>query len=538
MRRLIRLSAVTLILLGGCFRDYGAGGTGELVIPRSELREVRTVNVEQFATTRPTTIPATMPSTQPAPPELTVSIEDVRKNALENNLDLKVEFVSPSIAAQTLKQAQAQFEPSFTDNFQYSNLDQPTGSSLDSNQANSYRNEPAINIPLLTGGSITLSAPMTRQESDNQFNTLNPAYTSDFSASISIPLMRGFGVDANAQGIRIAFYDSQQAEAQTKLTVIRVLAEAERVYWRMYSAGRALEVRRKEYELAKAQLERARRQVRLGLAAEVEVTRAESGVADTVEQIINAENLLADRQRDLKRILNIPEVGMTSPTVLIPGTAPQAVAYKVNTERALSYAMNERMELLQTELQIAKDTANILAARNGLLPLVSLQYRYTANGLGGDFNDAVSTLFDKNFEDNFVGLQVEIPIGNASARAQYHRSLLNRIQSLATQDQQRAQVTQEVLAAIAQLETNWQRIIAAQQRVILSARTLDAEIRQFDRGLRTSNDVIDAQNRLANAQLSEILALADYQIAQVDLTFATGTLLSQSRVSWEPTRLP
>ena len=34
--------------------------------------------------------------------------------------------------------------------------------------------------------------------------------------------------------------------------------------------------------------------------------------------------------------------------------------------------------------------------------------------------------------------------------------------------------------------------------------------------------------------LAEIRALAEYQIAQVDLAFATGMLLGASKVRWEP----
>ena len=43
-----------------------------------------------------------------------------------------------------------------------------------------------------------------------------------------------------------------------------------------------------------------------------------------------------------------------------------------------------------------------------------------------------------------------------------------------------------------------------------------------------------AANQLASAQIDEIRAVVDYQIAQTDLAFATGTLLGQSRVEWAP----
>ena len=57
--------------------------------------------------------------------------------------------------------------------------------------------------------------------------------------------------------------------------------------------------------------------------------------------------------------------------------------------------------------------------------------------------------------------------------------------------------------------------------------------------------MLDAQTKLADAQASEISALTDYEIAQIDLAFATGTVLGQAKVDWEkqiptdfPTTLP
>ena len=97
---------------------------------------------------------------------------------------------------------------------------------------------------------------------------------------------------------------------------------------------------------------------------------------------------------------------------------------------------------------------------------------------------------------------------------------------------------QEVLAAIDRLEANWQRILAARQRVIAQARVLNVEIRQFEQGLRTSTEVLDAQTKLASAKLSEISAVTDYEIAQVDIAYATGTVLGASRILWEPATPP
>ena len=92
----------------------------------------------------------------------------------------------------------------------------------------------------------------------------------------------------------------------------------------------------------------------------------------------------------------------------------------------------------------------------------------------------------------------------------------------------------EVLASVTDLETSWQRILAARQAVAAAARVVQLETRQFEQGIRTSTDVLNAQTSLANAQSDEIRAIADYQIAQIDIALSTGTLLGASKVSWVP----
>jgi outer membrane protein TolC len=297
-------------------------------------------------------------------------------------------------------------------------------------------------------------------------------------------------------------------------------------------------VRRKEYDLADAQLARARRQVAAGAAAEVEIIRAESGVADTLETIITAENALRDRERELKRIINQPGLEMGSPVLLTPATLPRPVPYKLDPGELIKVALDERMEMLEQELRIAQDTVDVSVARNGTLPLVTLDYTYNVNGLGPSWDESFNMVADKDFEDHRVGVRMEVPIGNGAARARLRRALASRLQSLNTRDQRRLTIQQEVYNAIDQLDANWQRILAAQKRVILAARVLDAEVRQFEQQLRTSTDVLDAQTNLANAQSAEIAAVTEYQIAQVDLAFATGMLLGASGVSWQATPAP
>jgi hypothetical protein len=59
---------------------------------------------------------------------------------------------------------------------------------------------------------------------------------------------------------------------------------------------------------------------------------------------------------------------------------------------------------------------------------------------------------------------------------------------------------------------------------------LDAEFPQFREGLRTMTEVLEMLTRLGEAQMREVRAIADYQVARIDLAFATGTLLGYRKL--------
>lgn len=536
-RALPLLLVATAVLAPGCMHDPFAEDPLTSGAMRDRMREIEPVELGQYEQERDEA-PARIEPLPPPPAEMEITLEQCRAWALQHNLDLQVALVDPAIAEASVTEAEARFEALFFGGVNYSDTESPTASNLVGGETNSASTNLGVRIPTRAGGTVTVDFTGSRFETDNQFSTLNPSFTSDMSISLSQNLLRNAGVRVNAAPIQIARLSAQQSYARTKLEVIRALTAVDRLYWRLYAAQRELEVRQQQHELAMAQLERAQRLVDEGDAAEIEIMRAESGVADGLEAIIVAENQVRQRTRDLKRLLNVPELPMRGPTALIPKTPANPVAYDLPEDALLADAMAGRLELLELELALAQDALNIEIARNGTLPLAAFEYRYTRNGLGDDFGDAFRQDFEENFDGHTLGLRFEVPLGNQAAKAALTRALLTRLQRLATVEQREAQVRQEVLDAMDTLDAAWQRVLASRQSAILAARVLAAEQRQFGQGLNTSTDVQDAQTRLADAQSSEVRALVDYQIAQIDLAFATGTILGSAQVRWEPATLP
>ncbi|MBX3366176.1 MAG: TolC family protein [Phycisphaeraceae bacterium] len=540
----IAFGLAAALVVGGCGGNPFATNESDYgrMVAVDRLRSIQPSGIESMG--RPAEAPTTGPEMLANAETLrrrfegldtvSLTLEECRAAALERNLDLRVVLVNPEIAATVVSEEEAAWESRLGVTYRRSEFDSPTSSELASAQSRFDTLQPEVVIPSRTGGNVTVSMPVTRNENDNPFTTLNPAYTTDFQIGLSQQLLRGAGRRANTHLLRVASYNRQISEAQTKLEVIRQLAAVDRAYWRLFAAREALEVSQRQFELAQSQLETARRAVNAGRLAEIEVIRAQSGLASRLEAIINAQNAVLSSQRNLKRVINLEGLGQDTPVMVVTASPPDPVRYEIEGKALVESALAARMEMLELELRLAADLSQIDYAKNQALPLLAFDYVYRVNGLGDSFNSSTTVMRENNFEDWELGLRAEIPIGNEAAKSRVRRALLTRLQRLATREAQKSSISQEVLDAVDSINAGWQRIMAARQSVILNQRTLDAEQRAFGVGNSTSTDVLDAAARLADAQLAEIRAVVDYQIGQIDLAFATGTLLGASRVDWAP----
>jgi len=535
------LLAVAVLLAGtmpACRTGIFDNENSQWRVPESQLRQIESVDPAARSTTPPVTLEEAAKKTLsevavPAVPTDAVSLTlaDVRSAVLANNLDLRTALVDPAIARANLSAEEAKFENVFFASYDRSNnsvfADLATGQ-----PAETEAFDAGLRIPLATGGDISFSSPLSRTGDGFNFGTPGEDWLAALNFSMSQPLLRGAGVDANTHSIRVAGWQGQIVDARTKLESIRVLSNAEKAYWNVYSSYRELGVRRSQYEVAVRQLERAKRRVAAGDAPEIEVVRAESGIGRTLEQIIVADSNLRIRQRSLKRLMNREDLPVSQATPLRPASDPNPVSLTLDGNALAEEAVAGRMEMLELELQLAIDQSEIGFRRNAALPLFVLDYGYNLQGTGTDFQDAYGSLGNADSFD--VGLRAEIPLGNEAAESRVNAAILQRVQRLGTREARRQAIRTEVFDALDAITQSWQRILAARLESLLAARTLAAEERQFDVGERTSTDVLEASASLADAQSREVAALASYQIALVDLAFATGNSLGAARIRWEP----
>jgi len=529
------LSAFVAVV-AGCHHDLFRPDE-DVVLPKTSTRDIAPFDPAAEAEPDPLTMAEAESAAKDRglfvdafPGRVQVSIVDVRASALANNLDLKIALFNPVIGISRLGAELAKFDSTIGVNYTRNTSGFITDiATVGASSAAQDVFSAALEVPLATGGQISLG-PLVQYNSNESFA---PGGAEGFDAgmefSISQPLLRGAGIGINTASIRIAKMQSAIIDAQTKLQTIRLLADAERAYWNLYRAYGQLDVRAKQYESVMVQLEQTRRRVQQGDAAPIEVTRAESGVGATVEQVIVADNQVRIRQRELKRIMNDPRFPIDSVTSLEPATKPNPLGFRFDSAQLVGKAMENRMELLELEVQLLIDAEQVNLARNDTLPNFVVSYQYDLQGNSYSLGRAFSNMGDA--DGSILQVNASVPVTNERAKQAVSQAILARLQRLGTRESRKQAITQETLNALDTLETAWRRIIAARLETVFAGRTLQAEQRQFEIGLRTITEVLEAQFSLANAQSREIDALAAYQIALVDLAFATGTTLGAAGIA-------
>jgi outer membrane protein len=519
-------ASLLLALVAGC---AGHGGPSDAASQslKAKVSQIDMVRLEDRSTAKPVTteqaravIAQEINEPNRVVEAVKLTLEEVRASALANNLDLRVELMDPAIAQRTLDAEKAKFEAVFAGRASY------RGSRDEEGRSGTSSYEMGLSQPLPTGGSIEVGVPLSDSDSESSAGVAEAAV----SVSVIHSLLRGAGLPANLYSIRVATHEKGIVDAQTKQRAIQVLADADTAYWWMYATRKELEVRREQYKLAQDQLDHARRKVASRSAPKIEIVRADAGLASRLEAVINAETAVQSAERELRRIMNRPDLPLNSKRGIIPVTEPGPLGLQLDPDRLADEAVANRMETIQMELTLAIDKLNVDLAQNRLLPDLTVDYTYSTGGQAGSLGRAFGRVTSGSADDHSVGLAATIPLGNAAAKARLARARLQELRDKADRDRLTRAIRQEVYEAVSELDKDWRRILAADQGVTAAMRDYRVEQGQFRLGVRTSTDVLYSATGLADAQLRRIYAFTGYQIAQVNLARATGTLLGYGQI--------
>lgn len=226
----------------------------------------------------------------------------VQEVFLKAYLDIAIANCNPKITEEGIIIAKAVCDPLFSltaDGSRSVTSSASPGLSAPTSQVSNQDVNASLTQSLPIGGSNTLSLTNSRQDTNSRFfqpanGGINPSYRTSLTLSITQNLLKNFGPDVNTAPIEIARNNQAISVTQLRQQANQVITNVHNAYWNLVFAIENLEIQKRSLRLARELEELNKARVRAGVAATVEVTRAEAQAAAQVQYVILAKKAIKD----------------------------------------------------------------------------------------------------------------------------------------------------------------------------------------------------------------------------------------------------
>ena len=405
-----------------------------------------------------------------------------------------------------------------------------------------------------TGSSISFEFNNNRQTTNSPFFNLSPALGAMYRFSFQQQLLSGFGFGPNLRYLRIANNNKKISDIAFKDQVMATVTQIENIYWDLVNAYQQSQVNEQSRAFAQQSLENARKQLQLESIPAMDVMKAEAEVSKREQDLTVARTSLQLQELLMKNALtkSLDDPVLESVNVVPTDTlqSAQIVPSNQSVQELIQQALRDRPELAESDVDLVNRQISRKAARNALLPSLSLVAFYGGSGLAGplnpvynvpdvpnssnvpaDYPGALKNAFNNTAPDYYVGINLNIPIRNRVAKADQYRSELEYRQAELRREELRKQIRIEVRNAEYALEQTAARVEAARKSRDLAQRTFEITQKEQALGAGSTFQTMTAQRDLAVAELDFVAAMTVYEKARVEVERAIGSTLEHNGIA-------
>jgi HAE1 family hydrophobic/amphiphilic exporter-1 len=569
--------------------------------------QAQTNTIEQTSTATPTpaslrpALPKSIPTVAPdyvAPEKALPSLERVGvgdsdatpltlneaiRMALENNNDIRASRIDVEKAEFDLTASRGAYDPKVFSESYFERTSLPIasffgGSNSGSLKINTTSNQVGLSgLAPKYGGSYEVGMSSTRYSSNNFFNTLNPAVSSQLSFSFTQPLMRGRSTDDTRRRIEIAKKNLTLTDVQFRQKATEIITNVEEAYWELVNALKNLQVQIEAVNQSRAQVETNRRQVAKGVLAPIDVVEAEAQVKNFEQNVYLAQESVTKSENNLKTMMLADRGSELWSKALLPVTPVNLEAPRMVLSEAVNAAMENRFELAQLRTSAEINKIDQKFYRNQTKPQIDLQMSYSTNGYAGNVTDNANPLLNNlstlekriaelsniaglpptqlnsftnvpsNMQGGYgqslvnmwsqdnptfkVGVTISFPLKNRTAKAELGHSLAEgrRIDTVRAQTEQLIEA--DVRNAVQSVRSVEARLAAAAAARLAADQQYTSEQRKFKAGMSTVYLVLQRQTELVVSRGNELKAQTDLNKAIADFQRAIGNTFRYRNVA-------
>ena len=446
------------------------------------------------------------------------------------------------------------FDPAIVGQLNWTHQTTPQSNSVTTGTPSLISETTLANAGIQQGFSTGAVAGLMFNNSHQALNSLRTAYNpytgSNLGLNVSQPLLRGFGLGLNRRFIRIAGDEQKIGGLLFQQQLIASVYGVIRLYTDFVALYQDVKVKQESVMTAERLLSDVSAQVEEGTLAPVEQTRANAQVFSTRQDLANSQGLLEEQEAILKNVLTRQgneDLEVRSAHIIPTDTLEIPAQDNIQPIQDLvAEALANRPDLRQARLQIDISRIGLQGSKNATLPEVDLLGVVANSGLAGalnplepsadpaligGFGGVLDQILSRRYPTYGIGLQLNLPLRNRIAEADFARDQIQVKQSEVRLRQLENQARLEVEDAIIALRRARASADAAAQARQFQQESLAVEQAKFDVGASTGFFVIQYQSLLAQAQSTEVAAKSAYVKARAALERAIGSILTENGIS-------
>ncbi|MCT3764042.1 TolC family protein [Elizabethkingia anophelis] len=344
-----------------------------------------------------------------------------------------------------------------------------------------------------------------------------------WNSSIGVSLQQALFNQQVFIGLKAAKTTKEFYQINKQLTEEQVIEKVSTAYYQVFSQQQKLEAVESSYESTLKARNIIKSLFENGLAKKVDLDRTNVNLTNLETNRSQLKNAVTLQENALKFYMGMP---IEEPIALVKEDVqinPQLLTDQINTDnRTEVKVLEKRKQLLQY---------NVQATKAAYYPTLSLVGNYAWQGLGAKFpigNGKSQGVYWSDYAS--VGLSLNIPIFNGFLTKSKVDQAKIQLETL-EQDLKDTKLSMSLdyRNAKAQMENSLDAIKNQKANMELAQTVLDNTRSNYQYGLATLTELLDAENALVQAKNNYSNSLYDYKVAEVQLYKAQGELLNLTK---------
>jgi outer membrane protein len=364
-------------------------------------------------------------------------------------------------------------------------------------------------------------ATLSKKTSDGMTVSIIPevvnrgeGYETGVGAALNIPLLRGLGRDNAMDGVYSGIFAYENAKLSFYRQQVDIVLQAVTAVYNSIKTQQQIVFLENQIKGLREHLALAKIKEKNGLITAIDLYRAEIRIKEVQDDLTTLKEEYANALDKVKEVLAIPQRGDISVSASV-----DLRPVGISLEKAQQIALENRIELEQSQLSIREAERKQALAKNNLLPQLDLNVRYNRFA-----EQTVSGLPEDSW---IVSLSSNTDLFRTVESNEYERSKIGSRQAAIDCQEQKERIAKDVRTQLNSLDKQERSIEISREQILQTTGKMKLSESKFRHGMGNNFDLLESQTQLQRAKTNLLFDTINYIVGTYRLRSVLGTLVAR-----------